>query len=78
MSTINDPDQYKAGQRQGWDSVATGWQKWWKPIEKGAEKISRHLIELAEIKEGSKVLDIATGIGVSPAGTISVNKQRVK
>jgi enediyne biosynthesis protein CalE5 len=63
MSTINDPEQYKAGQRQGWDSVAGGWQKWWKTAEAAGAKVSRRLIELAEITEGSKVLDIATGIG---------------
>lgn len=62
MTTI-DPEQYKAGQRQGWDSVSSGWQKWWKTVEAAGEKVSRRLIELAEIKEGSKVLDIATGIG---------------
>ena len=35
------------------------------PIEKGAQKISRRLIELAEIKPGQKVIDIATGIGTT-------------
>lgn len=63
MSTINNPEQYKTGQRQGWDSVAGGWQKWWKTVEAAGRNVSRRLIELAEIKEGSKVLDIATGIG---------------
>ena len=58
-----DPEQYKEGQRQGWDSVADGWQKWWKITETGAENVSRRLIELADIKRGSTVLDIATGIG---------------
>jgi ubiquinone/menaquinone biosynthesis C-methylase UbiE len=58
-----DSEQYKEGQRQGWDSVAGGWQKWWKITETAAEKVSRRLIELAEIKRGSTVLDIATGIG---------------
>src|ERR687891_1988005 len=58
-----DSEQYKEGQRQGWDSVAGGWQKWWKITETGAEKVSRRLIELADIERGSTVLDIATGIG---------------
>lgn len=62
MSTL-DSRQYKEGQRQGWDSVADGWQKWWKITETASEKVSRRLIELAEIKQGSTVLDIATGIG---------------
>jgi ubiquinone/menaquinone biosynthesis C-methylase UbiE len=62
MSNI-DPSQFKQGQRESWDSVAAEWQKWWKTTEAAAEKVSRRLIELAEIKPDSKVLDIATGIG---------------
>ena len=62
MSTL-DSNKYKEAERQSWDRVANNWQKWWKTIERGAEKVSRRLIELAEIKPGSKVLDIATGIG---------------
>lgn len=62
MSNL-DPKQYKAGQRQGWDSVANGWQNWWKTTETAGEKVSRRLIELAQIKQGSVVLDVATGIG---------------
>ena len=62
MSTI-DSEQYKKGQRQGWNSVAEGWQKWWKITEIACERVSRRLIELAEITRGSKVLDIATGNG---------------
>ena len=41
-----DPEQYKAGQRQGWDSVADGWQNWWKTTETAGEKVSRRLIGL--------------------------------
>ena len=62
MSTI-DPEEYKAGQRQGWNGVANDWQKWWKTFETAGEEVSRHLTELAQIKQGSRVLDIATGIG---------------
>jgi ubiquinone/menaquinone biosynthesis C-methylase UbiE len=61
--TTLDSKQYKEAERQSWNSVANNWQKWWKTIEKGAEKVSRRLIELAEIKAGFRVLDIATGIG---------------
>ena len=46
------PIQYKLGQRNSWDSVAAGWQKWWKTVEKGAQRVSNKLIELAEIKPG--------------------------
>jgi ubiquinone/menaquinone biosynthesis C-methylase UbiE len=56
-------DQIKESQRQSWDNVALGWQKWWKVFENGAQTVSDKLIELADVKLNSKVLDIATGIG---------------
>ena len=62
MSNI-DLKQFKEAQRRSWDSVAVGWQKWWKTFEKDAQNLSNHLVELAKINSSSKVLDIATGIG---------------
>jgi ubiquinone/menaquinone biosynthesis C-methylase UbiE len=58
-----DSKQFKEAQRKSWDSVAIGWQKWWKTFEKDAQNLSNHLVELAKINSSSKVLDIATGIG---------------
>jgi len=69
-----NPDQFKAQQRQMWDNVAKGWQAWWETFENGAQKVSDKLVELAEIKPGDRVLDIATGIG-EPAVTAA---RRVK
>jgi enediyne biosynthesis protein CalE5 len=63
-----DANKYKSTQRQGWDSAASGWKYWWQVIEKGAQKINDRLIDLAKIKQGDKVLDLATGIG-EPAVT---------
>jgi ubiquinone/menaquinone biosynthesis C-methylase UbiE len=45
------------------DSVAQGWKEWREPIDKGAQKLNQRLVELAEIKSGQRVLDVATGIG---------------
>ena len=70
VSSTFDPNQFKMAQREGWDSVAEGWKEWWEPIEKGAQKLSQRLIELAEIKSGQRVLDIATGIG-EPSITVA-------
>lgn len=56
-------NQIKQDQRQSWDSVALRWQKWWKIFENGAQIVSDKLIELADVRPNSKVLDIATGIG---------------
>jgi ubiquinone/menaquinone biosynthesis C-methylase UbiE len=62
-SSTFDSSQFKMDQREGWNSVAEGWKKWWQPIEKGAQKLSQRLIELADIKSGQRILDVATGIG---------------
>ena len=72
MTSTFDPNQFKMGQRQNWDSVAEGWKQWWDAFEKGAQGLSNRLIELAKIKSGQRVLDIATGIG-EPAITGSEN-----
>ncbi|MGH9992506.1 MAG: class I SAM-dependent methyltransferase [Nitrososphaera sp.] len=61
-------EKIKAQQRQGWDSVAEGWKRWWKPIEESAQVVSDKLVDLAQIRHGQKVLDIGTGIG-EPAVT---------
>jgi len=58
-----DSRQYKEEVCRGYDNAAAGWQKWWKTIETATEKVSKRLVELAQIKQGSKVLDIATGLG---------------
>jgi enediyne biosynthesis protein CalE5 len=65
-----DANQYKSSQRQGWNSASSGWKNWWQVIEKGAQKINDRLINLAKIKPGDKVLDLATGIG-EPAVTVA-------
>jgi ubiquinone/menaquinone biosynthesis C-methylase UbiE len=80
MSTTPiDPRQWKARQRQEWDSVSSGWRSWWETFERAAQPLSDHLIALARIEPGQHVLDIATGIGepavtaarrVGPAGLV--------
>ncbi len=58
-----DPIEFKDVLRKDWDCAAGGWEKWWEVIEKGSRGVSERLLELAGVKEGDKVLDIATGIG---------------
>ncbi len=77
-SSTFDSNQFKMDQREGWNCVAEGWKEWWQPIEKGAQKLSQRLIELAEIKSGQRILDIATGIGEpSITGSKSCRNQRL-
>ena len=58
-----DSKRWKEEVRNGYDNAAPGWHKWWKTIETATNSVSKRLVELAEIKQGSKVLDIATGLG---------------
>ena len=64
MSTDSfDSAKFKDGQRQHWDSVASGWEKWWQTLEKFSRIVTESLIQMAEVTPGQKVLDFATGIG---------------
>lgn len=65
-----DPNKYKDGQRQQWNSVAAGWGKWWETLERMAKDVTVKIIEMADIQPDQNVLDIATGIG-EPALTVA-------
>jgi enediyne biosynthesis protein CalE5 len=62
-STSLDAAQFRDGQRQQWNSAATGWRKWSELIDESASGISERLVELAGIAPGSRVLDVAAGYG---------------
>ena len=63
-----DPEQFKQAQRLGWGRSANGMKTWWPVLEEGGQKLSDILVDLAGVNPGSKVLDVATGIG-EPAVT---------
>ena len=69
-STSFDPRRSKICRGPIWDSAAQGYRIWWPHIEKAAQSLSNRLVELAEIRTGQRILDIATGIG-EPALTAS-------
>ena len=58
-----DPVEFRAGQKTQWNSAASGWRKWNDLIDAAASGISERLVELAEVKPGSRVLDVACGYG---------------
>ena len=63
-------NNYKRGQVEQWDSVATAWKKWWPFFERGAQQVSDSLADLAGVQADYRVLDISTGIG-EPAATVA-------
>ncbi len=58
-----DPAEFREGQRTQWNSAASGWRKWNELIDAGASGVSERLVELAEVKPGSHVIDIGAGYG---------------
>ena len=59
----NNPNTQKAEHSQHYASAAPGWMKWWGVQGRALQPIGDRLCELAEIRPGQRVLDIATGIG---------------
>jgi enediyne biosynthesis protein CalE5 len=58
-----DPVEFRDGQREQWDSAATGWRKWSELIDGAAGGISERMVELAGVEPGSRILDVAAGYG---------------
>jgi SAM-dependent methyltransferase len=58
-----DPAEFRAGQRTQWDGAARGWRKWSELIDSAGSGISKRLVELAGVRAGSRVIDIAAGYG---------------
>jgi ubiquinone/menaquinone biosynthesis C-methylase UbiE len=65
-------DQKLHEEKEDWDLVASGWEKWGKDLEdQGAQQVSERLVALARIECGQKVLDLACGYG-EPAVTAAL------
>ena len=60
-----DPVAFKDEAREEWRSIAEGWRKWYHVLEaeNAGQAISAKLVELAGIKPGASVLDVAGGYG---------------
>jgi SAM-dependent methyltransferase len=64
MSDQNPDDlKIKGQQKAAWDDSAAGWKRWWPTFERAAQTINDRLVELAGLRAGNRVLDIATGSG---------------
>ena len=70
MSPQMPVSEVKQQQRLDWDSAAAGWKQWWPVFERAAQHVSNRLVELADVRSGSRVADLATGIG-EPALTVA-------
>jgi len=58
-----DPVDFREAQHKHWDSAAVGWNEWSEFNDRADRHISERLVELAGVRPGSRVLDIAAGYG---------------
>jgi enediyne biosynthesis protein CalE5 len=58
-----DPVEFRDGQRAQWNTAATGWRKHSELIDAAASGVSDRLVEMADVKPGDRVLDVAAGYG---------------
>src|SRR5262249_33044087 len=58
-----DFERVRNEQREFWNESAPGWKQLFFMLDRAAQHVSDRLVELARIKPGDRVLDIATGSG---------------
>ena len=63
MANAIDPDDFREVQHKNWDSAAVGWNEWREFNDRADAHISERLVELAGVRSGSRVLDVAAGYG---------------
>lgn len=62
MSTF-DPVQYKTTTRRQWEEAAEAWDRWGPLLEAWLGEATERMLDLAGVKTGSEVLDVAAGAG---------------
>jgi len=74
-----DPVGFREAQHRNWNSAAAGWKEWSEFNDRADRHISERLVELAGVRAGSRVLDVAAGYGepaltaarrAGPAGSV--------
>jgi ubiquinone/menaquinone biosynthesis C-methylase UbiE len=58
-----DAGEFRDAQRNSWNKAATGWDKWAEQLLEWTGHVSERLVELAAVQAGSRVLDVAAGLG---------------
>src|SRR5260370_42486448 len=62
-TTVYDPDKFKESTRQQWQNAAKAWNDWGVFLRQWLGPATQHMLDMARVAEGSRVLDGATGAG---------------
>jgi SAM-dependent methyltransferase len=64
MTTIAfDPAAYKEATREQWQAAAAAWNRWEPTLEAWLGEATERMLDLAGVRDGSRVLDVAAGSG---------------
>jgi len=78
-ATTFDPVNYKETTREQWQDAAEAWHRWGPTLEQWLGPATEIMLEMAGVRAGSRVLDVAAGAGgqtlaaakrVGPAGYV--------
>ena len=58
-----DATEFRERQRQDWDTASEGWHAWDEQMSRWTRPVSERMVEMAGIKTGDRVLDVACGLG---------------
>jgi cyclopropane fatty-acyl-phospholipid synthase-like methyltransferase len=74
-----DPLKFKTSTRAQWENAAEAWNRWGPLLGEWLGQATERMLDLAGVKSGSHVLDVAAGAGeqtlraaqrVGPSGTV--------
>lgn len=63
MKKVFDPQHYKTTTREQWQTAAEAWHRWHPTLKRWLGPATDLMLDMAEVKEGYRVLDIAAGAG---------------
>jgi hypothetical protein len=70
MMTQQTPQQVIEGQRQDWNRVAGGWEKWDQFFDEQMAFLNHRLVADARLRAGMRVLDLGSVWPQGPSATL--------
>ena len=58
-----DAEKYKNAQREQWNKDGAAWRRWNPTLDRWYGGVTRQMLDLARIRPGQRILDIAAGAG---------------
>jgi ubiquinone/menaquinone biosynthesis C-methylase UbiE len=63
MEKVFDPVHYKSTTREQWQTAAEAWHNWYPTLKSWLGPATNLMLDMANINEGHRVLDVAAGAG---------------